>query len=283
MPASAVEPLLSNVERALDWLAGHDGFVAYQSSGKGLTNHGWKDSGDGVQHADGRLAAGRLALSEVQAYAYRAAVDAAWMLESFGREGADRWRSWAAQLAARFREAFWCPGGYPAIALDGSGERVDSIASNMGHLLGTGLLGAEESAAVAGKLAELRSPFGIRTVAPSCAVRLPLVPSRLGLAPRHRDRPPRPGARRASGGGVGGGPGAALTRGSGSTSGCRSCSAATTSRRRTRPPAVPRRGPPRPVRRSSPRCSASTSTCRAGGSRSPRWRRRRSARSGCAG
>ncbi|UWP84069.1 amylo-alpha-1,6-glucosidase [Dactylosporangium fulvum] len=169
MPRAAVEPLLSNVERALEWLAGHDGFIAYRSSGKGLTNHGWKDSGDGVQHADGRLATGPLALSEVQAYAYQAAVDAAWLLESFGREGAGRWRAWAADLAERFRAAFWCPGGYPAIALDGTGQQVDSIASNMGHLLGTGLLDTGESTAVAGKLAELRSPFGIRTVAPSSA------------------------------------------------------------------------------------------------------------------
>ncbi|WP_238013040.1 glycogen debranching N-terminal domain-containing protein [Dactylosporangium sp. AC04546] len=169
MSRLAVEALLDSVERAMEWLAGHDGFIAYQSSAKGLTNHGWKDSGDGVQHADGRLAAGPLALSEVQAYAYRAAVDAAWLLESFGREGGDRWRAWGADLAERFRAAFWCPGGYPAIALDGTGQQVDSIASNMGHLLGTGLLSAAESAAVAGRLAELRSPFGIRTVAPSSA------------------------------------------------------------------------------------------------------------------
>ncbi|GGM19760.1 glycogen debranching N-terminal domain-containing protein [Dactylosporangium sucinum] len=169
MPRAAVEPLLANVERAMEWLAGHDGFIAYQSSAKGLTNHGWKDSGDGVQHADGRLATGPLALSEVQAYAHQAALDAAWLLESFGREGSGRWRGWAADLAERFRAAFWCEGGYPAIALDGAGQRVDSIASNMGHLLGTGLLTAPESAAVAARLAELRSPFGIRTVAPSSA------------------------------------------------------------------------------------------------------------------
>ncbi|MFB9412397.1 amylo-alpha-1,6-glucosidase [Dactylosporangium matsuzakiense] len=166
LPPSEVEPLLSNVERALDWLAGHDGFIAYRASAKGLTNHGWKDSGDGVQHADGRIAEGPLALSEVQAYAYRAALDGAALLDVFGRGGGDRWRAWAADLAERFRKAFWCPGGYPAIALDGSGAQVDSVASNMGHLLGTGLLNAEESRAVAGHVAALASPFGVRTVAP---------------------------------------------------------------------------------------------------------------------
>ncbi|WP_460494721.1 amylo-alpha-1,6-glucosidase [Dactylosporangium cerinum] len=169
LPATELEPLLPHVERALAWLAGHDGFIAYQSSAKGLANHGWKDSGDGVQHADGRIAKGPLALCEVQGYAYRAAVDGAWLLDAFGRPGAAGWRDWAAGLAERFRAAFWCPGGYPAVALDGAGEQVDSITSNIGHLLGTGLLTAGESARVAGHLAGLRSPFGIRTLAPSSA------------------------------------------------------------------------------------------------------------------
>ncbi|GAA3220272.1 glycogen debranching N-terminal domain-containing protein [Dactylosporangium siamense] len=169
LPAAEVEPLLPHVERALAWLAGHDGFIAYQSSAKGLANHGWKDSGDGVQHADGRIAKGPLALCEVQGYAYRAAVDGAWLLEAFGRPGAAGWRDWARGLAERFRSAFWCPGGYPAVALDGAGEQVDSITSNIGHLLGTGLLTPGESARVAGHLAGLRSPFGIRTIAPSSA------------------------------------------------------------------------------------------------------------------
>lgn len=174
LPPAEVEPLLPNVERALAWLGGHEGFIAYRANGKGLTNHGWKDSGDGVQHADGRIAEGPLALSEVQGYAYRAAVDGAALLDAFGRPGAARWRAWAAELAERFRKAFWCPGGYPAIALDGAGAQVDSIASNMGHLLGTGLLNADESRTVAGHVAALASPFGLRTVSPASAGYNPL-------------------------------------------------------------------------------------------------------------
>ncbi|WP_327005883.1 amylo-alpha-1,6-glucosidase [Dactylosporangium sp. NBC_01737] len=167
MRPDAVEALLPNVEAALAWLAGHEGFVAYRSTGKGLTNQGWKDSGDGVQFADGRVATGTLALCEVQGYAYQAALHGADLLDAFGRPGGQRWRDWAADLAGRFRDAFWCPGGYPAVAVTGDGERVDGVASNMGHLLGTGLLSAAESAAVAGWLARLRSPFGVRTLAAS--------------------------------------------------------------------------------------------------------------------
>ncbi len=169
MRPDAVEALLPNVEAALGWLAGHEGFVAYRSTGAGLTNQGWKDSGDGVQFADGRVATGTLALCEVQGYAYQAALRGADLLDAFGRSGGQRWRDWAAGLAERFRAAFWCPGGYPAVAVTGDGEQVDGVASNMGHLLGTGLLSAEEGALVAKHLAGLRSPFGLRTLAADSA------------------------------------------------------------------------------------------------------------------
>jgi glycogen debranching enzyme len=169
MRPDAVESLLPHLEAALEWLGGHEGFVAYRSTGKGLANQGWKDSGDGVQFADGRVATGTLALCEVQGYAYQAAMRGADLLDAFGRPGAGRWRTWAADLAGRFRAEFWCPGGYPAVAVTGDGERVDGVASNMGHLLGTGLLSAAESAAVAGWVARLRSPFGVRTLAASSA------------------------------------------------------------------------------------------------------------------
>ncbi|MEU0552947.1 glycogen debranching N-terminal domain-containing protein [Dactylosporangium sp. NPDC006015] len=169
MRPDAVEALLPAAEAALAWLAGHGGLVTYRTTGAGLTHQGWKDSADGIQFADGRVASGTLALCEVQAYAYQAFREGAGLLDAFGRPGAERWRSAAADLADRFRAAFWCPGGYPALAVTGTGEQVDAVASNMGHLLGTGLLSPAESAAVAGWLTRLRSPFGLRTLAQSSA------------------------------------------------------------------------------------------------------------------
>ncbi|GLW66560.1 amylo-alpha-1,6-glucosidase [Actinomadura rubrobrunea] len=172
MPDDEVAALLPNVERALEWLGTFDEFVSYVGSADRLTNQGWKDSADGVQHADGRLARPPVALSEVQAYSYQAAVLGADLLDAFGRPGADRWRRWAADLAERFRARFWVDdpdGAYPAIALDGDGRPVDGVASNMGHLLGTGLLTAEEEAAVAARLTELDSGWGLRTLTPRAA------------------------------------------------------------------------------------------------------------------
>ena len=177
LPDAAVEVLLDPMERCLSWLAdyghGNGPFVTYvNSSGRGLANQGWKDSGDGIQYRDGTVAVGPLALCEAQAYAYEAALSGANLLEAFGRQGADRWRGYAYELALRFRERFWIDDGkgpYPAVALDGSGRLVDSLTSNIGHLLGTGLLDAEESSLVAMRLADpdLSGGYGLRTLAAS--------------------------------------------------------------------------------------------------------------------
>lgn len=167
-----VRALLPAVERALAWVAEQtgDGFIRYvDATGHGLSNQGWKDSRDAIQWADGTLAEPPIALSEVQAYSYQAAVLGADLLAAFDRPGANRWRDWAHGLAERFRESFWVEddeGLFPAVALDARGAPVDSVTSNMGHLLGTGLLDRTESALVAGRLssAAMISGFGLRTL-----------------------------------------------------------------------------------------------------------------------
>jgi glycogen debranching enzyme len=110
-----------------------------------------------------------IALVEVQGYAYQAARDGAALLEAFGRPGAARWRDHAATLAERFRAHFWVDGPqgrFPALALDRDKRPVDALTSNIGHLLGTGLLSDEESAVVAGLLAlpAMADGFGLRTM-----------------------------------------------------------------------------------------------------------------------
>ncbi|WP_290864012.1 glycogen debranching N-terminal domain-containing protein [Hamadaea sp.] len=171
----AVEELLPTLEAALTWLDEYadpdrDGFVEYlDTSGLGLANQGWKDSGDAVCFADGRLAEAPIALAEVQAYAAQAATNAAALLDAFGRPAADKWRTYAVEMAKRFRSAFWVDGprgAYPAMALDRAKRPVDALTSNIGHLLGTGMLTAEESTRVAELLAspELAGGYGLRTM-----------------------------------------------------------------------------------------------------------------------
>jgi glycogen debranching enzyme len=180
-----VERLLPHLERAMGWLAGDgdadgDGFLEYiDTSGRGLANQGWKDSPDAVRFADGRRAVGPIALAEVQGYAHEAAVGAARLLTAYGRPGAERWLDWAGALSTRFREQFWVEdsvGPFPAMALDGDKRPVDSLTSNIGHLLGSGLLAPDEAALVAGRLAgdDLDTGFGLRTMSAGAGGYAPL-------------------------------------------------------------------------------------------------------------
>nr|WP_063762960.1 glycogen debranching N-terminal domain-containing protein [Streptomyces rimosus] len=174
MPSEDVKALLPHLEAALNWLVEYgdpdgDGLLEYiDSTGTGLANQGWKDSGDSVRFRDGSLATAPIALCEVQAYAHKAAMDGAALLDAFGRPGGDRYRSWAAQLREAFRRGFWVSdehGPYTAIALDADKRPADAITSGMGHLLNTGLLDAEEERLIADRLLapDLADAYGLRT------------------------------------------------------------------------------------------------------------------------
>jgi glycogen debranching enzyme len=172
MPDDQVAALLPNLRAALEFLRRHgdsdgDGLLAYvdTSGGHGLSNHGWKDSRDAIRFADGSVAVPPITLCEVQGYAHEAAVHGAGLADYFGVPGGERWREWAARLAEAFRESFWV-NGYPALALDCEKRPVDSLTSNIGHLLGTGLLTPDEEAIVADRLGEddMHSGFGLRTM-----------------------------------------------------------------------------------------------------------------------
>lgn len=175
MPDGAVVALLPHLTQALSWITGHKGadgsvFVRYvDTSGHGLSNQGWKDSSDSIRWMDGRIADGPIALCEVQAYTYEAAQAGAELIDAFDYGDSDSIRAWAEQLRRQFRDAFWvenAAGWFPALALDREGYAVDSVTSNMGHLLGTGLVNADEEELIVAQLmgAALDSGFGIRTL-----------------------------------------------------------------------------------------------------------------------
>ena len=180
MPVEDVAALLPHLQRAMQWITGHDGFVSYRDpTGSGLANQGWKDSGDSVQFRDGTLATAPIALCEVQGYCFAAAREAAELADAFGLAGADGWRTWADRLGDRFRESFWVDdphGRFPAIALDAAGRRADTVTSNIAHLLGTGLLDDREEAAVVERLgrADMDSGYGMRTMSTTSAGYNPL-------------------------------------------------------------------------------------------------------------
>jgi glycogen debranching enzyme len=174
--AKLAEDLREPALRALSWIDEYgdldgDGFVEYRRrSERGLVNQSWKDSGDSQRFHDGRIADAPIAPCEVQGYVYDAKRRTAELAREVWRdqELADRLDREAEDLQARFQEAFWCEGrgGYYALALDGEKRRVDSLTSNVGHLLWSGIVPAERADAIVDQLMgdELWSGWGVRTM-----------------------------------------------------------------------------------------------------------------------
>ena len=170
-----IETLWPHIEAALRWMDEYgdrdrDGFIEYgRTSQDGLVNQGWKDSGDSIFHADGRLAQGPIALIEVQAYAYAAYKGAALLARKFGRpEQAPALAAKADALAEEVERAFWLEElNTYALALDGKKEPCRVRASNAGHVLFSGLTSPARAERVAQTLMtpDFFSEWGIRTVA----------------------------------------------------------------------------------------------------------------------
>lgn len=171
---TTVRHLRLNLLAALGWMRTQadrgDGLLSYlDESGTGLANQGWKDSGDSMRRRDGSIAPAPIALVETQAYAVSAARAAGHLLESVWDEDGDPWRQWADELSERVRERFWISDTdlrYLAMALDGDGQRVDGLGSNMGHVLGTGVLNEAESRRTTHALTRpnMLGPAGIGTL-----------------------------------------------------------------------------------------------------------------------
>jgi glycogen debranching enzyme len=175
--AALVRELREPALRALAWIDQYgdldgDGFVEYKRrSERGLVNQSWKDSGNSQLFHDGRLAEAPIAPCEVQGYVYDAKRRAAELARAVWRERelADRLEADAEALRRRFDEAFWVEerGGFYALALDGDKNRVDSMTSNIGHLLWSGIVLPERVDAIVDRLMgeELWSGWGVRTMA----------------------------------------------------------------------------------------------------------------------
>jgi glycogen debranching enzyme len=169
----ALEP---NARAALAWIeesgdADGDGFVEYsrRNPATGLVNQCWKDSWDAIQFADGRLAGGPIASCEIQGYVYDARLRTARLARAVWQdEGlATRLERQAEDLRELFHQGFWMPErGCHALALDGEKRQVDSLSSNIGHLLWSGILPEEQAALTAERLlgGQLYSGWGVRTL-----------------------------------------------------------------------------------------------------------------------
>jgi len=148
------------------------GYLVYGGKpGAALSNQGWKDSGDSVMYADGKLAKAPIALCEVQGYLYTAWSKAARMADLLGhKERARELENRAAKLQKKFLADFWMPEQKCfALALDGDGRQCDVLSSNVGHLLSSGILDQKDANLVADALMrpEMFCGWGVRTLSSS--------------------------------------------------------------------------------------------------------------------
>ncbi|MFZ5660479.1 MAG: glycogen debranching N-terminal domain-containing protein [Pseudomonadota bacterium] len=167
--------LQPQVELALAWIGRYgdldgDGYVEYQSStGKGLINQGWKDSGDAIVNRDGSLARPPIALVEVQAYVFMAKRHLAELYRRSGDAGrAQRLEQEAEALRVRFNKDFWLADKqFYALALQAGKQPATVITSNPGHALWAGIADADKARLVKDRLlaADMFSGWGIRTLA----------------------------------------------------------------------------------------------------------------------
>lgn len=190
--AQALEP---NARAALEWIDAWgdrdgDGYLEYEhrDSSDSFKHEGWKDSADAIGFSDGTPAVPPLATCEIQGYVYDAKVRTARLAEAVwdDRALAARLRAEAEALRVRFERDFWLEErGFYALALDADKRPVDSLSSNIGHLLWSGIVSTERAERLAAHLLgpELFSGWGIRTLATSEAGFSPLAPHRGAVWP----------------------------------------------------------------------------------------------------
>jgi glycogen debranching enzyme len=182
LPLELEEP----ARRALAWIDGPgdrdgDGFVEYERrAADGIGTQTWKDSSDSMAFRDGSLAEAPIAPVEVQGYVYDAKLRLAEIAREVWRDEATarRLEEEAAVLRSRFDEAFWLgERGFYALGLDRDKRPIDSLTSNLGHLLWSGIVPAERRETVAGLLMgeDLWSGWGVRTMAVGEGAYNPLV------------------------------------------------------------------------------------------------------------
>ncbi|MGH2685850.1 MAG: amylo-alpha-1,6-glucosidase, partial [Actinomycetota bacterium] len=174
--AEPARKLEQNARRALEWIDRYgdldgDGYIEYRTrSPQGLRTQCWKDSWNGIVFADGTVPEPPIAVCEVQGYAYDAKRRAADLAEFVWEdlELAVRLRAEADRLYARFNEDFWVEdrGGFYAVGLDADKKRIDSVTSNMGHLLWSGIVPDDRARAVVDHLfgEGMWSGWGVRTM-----------------------------------------------------------------------------------------------------------------------
>jgi len=164
-----IKPALDALTWADKYMRDRQGFYKYRTRSKqGLKNQGWKDSSDAIVYPDGSQVEAPLGTCEMQAFAYTAKLHFAGMLWWLGEiEQARRLFDDAEELKSRFNDRFWMDGKkYVAMAIDKHDHLVETISSDAGHCLLSGILETELAGQVVNRMMQpdLFSGWGVRTL-----------------------------------------------------------------------------------------------------------------------
>lgn len=172
-----VRLLEKSAREALKWIDEYgdrdgDGYVEYnrRNTKTGLENQCWKDSWNSILFADGTLSKLPRATCEIQGYVYDAKVRCARLAREIWGDVtlAQQLEKQAEELKQRFNKDFWIPErNFFALAIDGERRIVDSLTSNIGHLLWSGIADKEHARLCVHHLMSDRlfSGWGVRTMA----------------------------------------------------------------------------------------------------------------------
>ena len=169
-----VRPFIEPALRGLQWAEKFsdfdgDGFYEYMTlSGQGEKNQGWKDSDDAILYRDGRQVRDPLGTCEMQAFAYASMLHFSEVLWWLGETDlAKKLYRESQELRKRFNEKFWMEDeGYLAMGLDMNKRQIDSVASDPGHCLVSGIVDESLVPRVAQRMLQpdLFSGWGVRTL-----------------------------------------------------------------------------------------------------------------------
>jgi glycogen debranching enzyme len=174
-PASTfVEKGWPYVRRAIEWIERYadednDGLFEYRRRhSANLLNQVWKDSFDSVVRTGFDLPVHPLAWIEVQAYAFRALLDAADLCSSHhDTKQAYQLSTKASVLQNRVNAQFWLPEECCfAIALDGQKVPIPLVSSNAGHTLWSGIVEQRYERSLVDRLmrTDMFTHYGLRTL-----------------------------------------------------------------------------------------------------------------------
>ncbi|MDX6524280.1 MAG: hypothetical protein QOI17_1793, partial [Gaiellales bacterium] len=137
----------------------------------GLESQSWKDSWDSMRFRDGSVAQTPVATAEVQGYAYDARMRTAELARLVWKDEplAAELEAEAEQLRQQFNRDFFREtpaASYYVLGLDHEKRQIDSLCSNVGHLLWSGIVDETRAALIAEQLMShtLNSGWGVRTM-----------------------------------------------------------------------------------------------------------------------